>query len=47
MSNCKDEMDKTIYQFFDKLNDMLEYDKGIEVNSVDELKQKVENYNTN
>ncbi len=31
------EMDKVIKEFFDHLNTMLEYDEGIEVNSVDEL----------
>lgn len=37
MSYWKDEMDKTVQEFFNKLDDMLEHDKDIEVNSTQEL----------
>lgn len=37
MSNWKDEMDKTVQEFFNKLDDMLEHDEDIEVNSTQEL----------
>jgi hypothetical protein len=37
MSNWKDEMDKTVREFFNKLDNMLENDEDIEVNSTQEL----------
>ena len=37
MSNWKEEMDKTVREFMDKLDDMLECDEDIEVNSTQEL----------
>ena len=37
MSNWKDEMDKTVREFFNKLDNMLENDEDIEVNSIQEL----------
>ena len=33
MSNWKDEIDKTVREFFDKFDNMLENDEDIEVNS--------------
>ena len=37
MSNWKDEIDKTVREFFDKFDNMLENDEDIEVNSTQEL----------
>ena len=37
MSSWKDEMNKTVQEFFNKLDDILEYDEDIEVNSTQEL----------
>ena len=41
-----DEMNKTVRKFFNQIDEMLENDPDIDVNSVDELRQKVENYDT-
>ena len=38
------EMDKVVKEFFDHLDTMLENDKDIEVNSVDELVDKANKY---
>ena len=37
MSNWKDEMNKTVREFFNKFDNMLENDENIEVNSTQEL----------
>lgn len=39
-----DEMNKTVRKFLNQIDEMLENDPDIDVNSVDELRQKVENY---
>ena len=39
-----DEMNKTVRKFLNQIDEMLENDPDIDVNSVDELQQKVENY---
>ena len=39
-----DEMNKTVKKFLNQIDEMLENDPDIDVNSVDELRQKVENY---
>ena len=39
-----DEMNKTVRKFFNQIDEMLENDPDIDVNSVDELRQKAENY---
>ena len=38
-----DEMNKTVRKFLNQIDEMLENDPDIDVNSVDELRQKVEN----
>ena len=37
-------MNKVVKEFLDRLNTKLEYDEGIEVNSVDELVDKANKY---
>ena len=39
-----DEMNKTFRKFLNQIDEMLENDIDIDVNSVDELRKKVENY---
>ena len=39
-----DEMNKTVRKFFNQIDEMLENDPDIDANSVDELRQKAENY---
>lgn len=39
-----DEMNKTVRKFLNQIDEMLENDPDIDVNSVDELQQKAENY---
>ena len=41
-----DEMNKTVRKFLNQIDEMLENDPDIDVNSVDELRQKTENYGT-
>ena len=38
------DMNKVVKEFLDRLNTKLEYDEGIEVNSVDELVDKANKY---
>jgi hypothetical protein len=40
----KFDMNKVVKEFFDSLNTKLEYDEDIEVNSIDELVDKVNKY---
>ena len=40
----KFDMNKVVKDFFDRLNTKLEYDEDIEVNSIDELVDKVNKY---
>ena len=40
----KFDMNKVVKEFLDRLNTKLEYDEGIEVNSVDELVDKANKY---
>ena len=37
-------MNKTVRKFLNQIDEMLENDPDIDVNSVDELQQKAENY---
>ena len=39
-----DEMNKTFRKFLNQIDELLENDPDIDVNSVDELRKKVENY---
>lgn len=39
-----DKMNETVRKFFNQIDEMLENDPDIDVNSVDELRQKTENY---
>ena len=40
----RNDMNKAVKEFLDRLNTKLEYDEGIEVNSVDEIVDKINKY---